>query len=104
MVSNHMAPGVQRVHGLTNLENTGCQKRRERNVLSHELKETLTHIHQMTGLCGPILPPCVRVCKPGPSSWGLLGAEVGGDNMLRAGNVVFAFIRTHLSYGFRSNA
>jgi hypothetical protein len=41
MVSNHMALGVQRVHGLTNLENTGWQKRRERNVLSHELKETL---------------------------------------------------------------
>jgi hypothetical protein len=55
-------------------------------------------------LCGPILPPCVRVCKPKPSSWGLLGAEVGGDSMLRATNFVFAFIRTHLSYGFRSNA
>ena len=41
MVSNHMALGVQRVHGLTNLENTGWQKRRERNVLSQELKETL---------------------------------------------------------------
>jgi len=58
----------------------------------------------MTGLCGPILPPCVRVCKPEPSSWGLLGAEVGGDSMLLARNVVFAFIRTHLSYGFRSSA
>lgn len=37
-------------------------------------------MHRMTGLSGLILPTNAAVAKPGPSSWGLLGAKVGDGN------------------------
>jgi hypothetical protein len=59
-----------------------------------------TDIHRMTRLSGLILPPCTAIGKPGPSSLGLLGSQVGDGSTFRARNVDFAFIRTHLSLAF----
>jgi hypothetical protein len=62
----------------------------------------------MIRLSGLILPPCAAIGKPGgkpgPSSLGLPGAQVGDGSMFQARHVDFAFIRTHLSLGFRSGA
>jgi len=42
--------------------------------------------------------------QAGPSSLGLPVVQVGDGSTFQAGNVDFAFIRTHLSLGFRSSA
>ena len=55
----------------------------------------------MTGLSGSILRPSAAMGNPGPSSLGLPGAQVGDGSTFQARNVDFAFIRTHLSLGFR---
>src|SRR5258708_37476633 len=58
----------------------------------------------MIRLSGLILLPCAAIGKPGPSSLGLPGAKVGDGSTFQARNIDFAFIRTHLSLGFRSSA
>src|SRR5215468_10096703 len=50
----------------------------------------------MIRLSGLILPPCAAIGKPGPSSLGLLGAQVGDGSTFQARNVDFDFIRTQL--------
>src|SRR5262249_4558817 len=61
-------------------------------------------IHRLIRLSGLILPPCAAIGKPGRSSLGLPGAQVGDGRTFQARNADFAFIRTHLSLGFRSSA
>ena len=68
------------------------------------VKNCLPDIHRMTGFRRLILPPSATIGNPGPSSWGQPGTKVGDDCAFGPRNVNFAFIRPHLSHGFRSNA
>src|SRR5215472_9295019 len=83
--------------------NRNCS-RREGSLRGLGHVALLTDIHRMIRLSGPILPPCAAIGKPGPSSLRLPGAQVGDGSAFQARNVDFAFIRTHLSLGFRCSA
>jgi hypothetical protein len=77
-----------------------AEYRREAQLLVLHLAD----IPRMIRLSALILPPCAAIGKPGPSSLGLPGAQVGDGSAFQARNVDLAFIRTHLSLGFRSSA
>src|SRR5262249_38736705 len=60
----------------------------------------LTDIHRMAGFPKLILSLSTAIGKHG----GLLGAKVGDGSAFCARNIDFAFIWTHLSHAFGSNA